>query len=209
MHFCGDEYLMLTRHFQVSPDNDPRDIHDHPPIPDFGGTGPHFFPRGHDTDSDPEEADIEEHVTHGPNGVFMRRRVFRSSAGPHDGTPRPDRGERVDPSDGDAILQRFTDMLMNDFRVGAAGRSGPDALFPGQNQQQQQHQHPEAPPNFFLGAPPRFQRTTIIGSGPHGGRTTFTISTGGFQTANRSGNPADMPNFDAYVPSPPTSLGYC
>jgi hypothetical protein len=44
---------------------------------------------------------------------------------PHDGAPGP-----VDPSDSDAIPHWFTDMLMNDFRVGVPGRSGRDQLFP-------------------------------------------------------------------------------
>lgn len=118
----------------------------------------------------------------------MRRTIFRSPSGPQDGTPGPNPNERVDPSNGDAILRRFTDMLMNDFNVGAPGRSGPDALFPPQ----------EAPPNFFGVAPPRFQRTTIVGSGPGGGHTSFTISTGTFQT-NRAGGPSEAPDFNTYA----------
>lgn len=124
----------------------------------------------------------------------MRRTIFRSPSRPHDGIPRPNNG-RVDPSDSDAILRRFTDMLMNDFNVGAPGRSGPDALFPPQ----------ERPPNFFFGAPPRFQRTTIVGSGPGGGHTSVTISTGPFHN-NRADGPSEAPDFNSYVaPSPPTS----
>lgn len=140
----------------------------------------------------------------------MRRRVYRPDIRTFGSAPTENRqaGGRVDPADGDQILQRFTDMLMNDFRVGAAGRSGPDALYPSQPQgPQRQGQEAPAPPNLFLNSPPRFQRTTIIGSGPGGGQTSFTISTGTFQT-NRSGNPAEVPDFNTYEPPPARPLSH-
>ncbi|KAL6858467.1 hypothetical protein J3F83DRAFT_360933 [Trichoderma novae-zelandiae] len=95
----------------VSPDNDPRDFGDS----ETSSTGPHeSFPVGifdhdddydqtrgqhHDLDSDPDEADIEEHL--GPHGFRLRRSV-RDRPGDEHHDPA------VDP-----VIERFLGMIQD------------------------------------------------------------------------------------------------
>ncbi|KAJ9137317.1 Ring finger domain-containing protein [Pleurostoma richardsiae] len=148
----------------ITPENDPRDFHREPSPPDFGGHHRNPFHSDLGSDSDPEEADIDEQIHTGP-GFTMRRVVYRSP-NPGSGTPREagDQG-RTDPGDGDAILRRFTDMLMQDFNVGSPGRSGPDTLFP------------PGPGDEGMGRPRQFHTTTFSGPGFAGGTATLTIAT--------------------------------
>ena len=136
-----------------------------------------------DADSDPEEADLQEHLNRVPSG-FYARRVVRSGSEPrerrNEGAPRP-----TDPSDGSAILDRFTDMLMHDFQAGSSGRSGPERLFPD-------------PQATFFSVPPRLQRTVIRGPDINGSQTTFTIATGTFP-GPASGEHRIPPDFNTYV----------
>lgn len=108
-----------------SPDLSPlRDLDDHNPWAD---------------DSDPEEADIEEHVTHGPNGSILISQTIRTTA-PfggggriNTGAQRRRRAPAGDRGDDDTIRD-FQNMLGNllgpNIRPGRAGRSGHDDLFP-------------------------------------------------------------------------------
>lgn len=193
-HSCQNEWFQDEHGLQcprcsseateiVEPDSDPRDIHDDepspPPLPPFGGF--HEFHHGHDEDSDPEEADIEEQVRQGPGGFYMRRTIYRSPSQPPEGNASRS-GERppADPQDGDAILRRFTDMLMHDFRVGTAGRSGPDTLYPEEEGE-----------FMFGGRAPHVHRTTFRGPGFSGGTTTFTIATG--PITRGPGSPSNAP----------------
>ena len=124
---------------QITPESDPRPGLDGPPPPPDFRTRPDEFRSLHnhnpwpDSDSDPEEADITEHITHGPGGSVLISRTIRSST-PHGGafrTPRRRRGgSRDDPEN---TLRDFQQMLGNlmgpGFHPGQPGRSGPDTLF--------------------------------------------------------------------------------
>lgn len=111
----------------------------------------------------------------------MHRTIFRSPSQQPDGSPGPNGRRPADPTDGQDILQRFTEMLMNDFRAGPPGRSGPDVLFPpdGDNH------------GFGFAGPPRVHRTTFMS--PGGGTASFTIATAPLTR----GGPG---NFESYVP---------
>ncbi|KUJ16817.1 uncharacterized protein LY89DRAFT_669267 [Mollisia scopiformis] len=149
----------------VSADSDPRPFHDEPPP-----RAPADFRSLHDHDpwadadiSDPEEADIEEHITHGPGGSMMFSRTIRSS--PNIRSPR--RRDPISQDDPDHVLRDFQNMVGNmvgpGFRAGQPGRSGPDTLF--------EQGGPFARNAFLFGG--------NGGNGPRlmGGRLTFT--TGG------------------------------
>ncbi|KAK0129112.1 hypothetical protein ONS95_001051 [Cadophora gregata] len=88
-------------------------------------------------DSDPEEADIEEHVTHGPGGSVLFSRTVRTSS-PRSPFGIPPR-RRADPHDEhpDFVMRDFHNMLGNimgpQFRPGQAGRSGANTLFTQDN----------------------------------------------------------------------------
>lgn len=99
----------------ISPENDPRIVEDEPPA---FGRGPPVFDNYHESDSDPEEADIEQHVHRTPTGFFMHRTI-RSGQG----------GQGANHQNELDVIQRFSDMLM-EFNGGRPGRSGPDVLFP-------------------------------------------------------------------------------
>lgn len=110
-----------------------------------------------DSDDDPEEEDIEEHIFGGPGGFFGQRHIYRS----------PDRqgtgGPRAAPDNADQIMRRFTE-LIGDIGGPAmegpamVGRSGPETLFPSPGQ--------------------RVTLQRFSGPGYTGGVSSFTISTG-------------------------------
>ncbi|KAJ5052370.1 uncharacterized protein L3040_002121 [Drepanopeziza brunnea f. sp. 'multigermtubi'] len=115
----------------VTTESDPRPEHYGQPPPVDGGWGGRHNPV--EIDSDPEEADIEEHVTHGPGGSVMFSRTYRSTApGPRFIATHIRRtGQDDNP---DPIMRNFQDLIGSfmgpDFRPGPAGRSGVNTLFP-------------------------------------------------------------------------------
>jgi E3 ubiquitin-protein ligase RNF115/126 len=155
---------MLTS-LQITPESDPRPIVEPPPSPPHGFRDLHDHnPWDGDADSDPEEADIEEHITHGPGGSVLFSRTIRTST---PGGPFRNRRRRDPmPDDLDPTMRNFQEMIGSlmgpGFRPGQAGRSGPDTLFT---------QGPFGGTGFRIGG---------NGPGPAlvGGRFTFT-STGG------------------------------
>ncbi|KAF5002347.1 hypothetical protein FGRMN_358 [Fusarium graminum] len=122
----------------IDPENDPRDLDHH----SSASTSPELHPY----DSDPEEADIDEHAQHG----FTFRRSVR--IGPdhnhHDPAVAP-------------IFERFFDML-NGFGPRTPGGNQSFPPSPGQQQPGEQ--------NFG----PQIHRTTL--SGPNGSTTTVIVS---------------------------------
>ncbi|TGO64866.1 hypothetical protein BCON_0005g00640 [Botryotinia convoluta] len=106
-----------------SPENTPlRDLDNHNPWAD---------------DSDPEEADIEEHITHGPNGSILISQTIRTSGpGPFEANRIINRRRRAPGGDGgdDDTMRDFQSMLGNllgpNLREARTGRSGHDDLFP-------------------------------------------------------------------------------
>ncbi|KAH9203488.1 hypothetical protein DL95DRAFT_472338 [Leptodontidium sp. 2 PMI_412] len=114
----------------VTPESDPRPEREFNPPPD-----PSRNPI--EIDSDPEEADIEEHITHGPGGsVLFSRTVRTSSPRSPFGMPPRRRGEPHD-EDPDFVMRDFHIILGNimgpQFRPGQAGRSGANTLFTQDN----------------------------------------------------------------------------
>lgn len=162
---------------QVTPGNsDPRpNLQPQPPPPDIQGLREHnpwAGARAGD-DSDPEEADIEEHITHGPNGSIMFSQTIRSSgASPlfpgarrrRDPLREQARGPLGggEPEDADHMVRNFQQMIGDlmgpQLRHGQPGRSGPDTLFNG-------------PPTFTSFRAGGNGNPTIMG-----GRVTFTSS---------------------------------
>ncbi|KAK1466404.1 hypothetical protein CCUS01_01253 [Colletotrichum cuscutae] len=142
----------------VSPENDPREIEDGPPLHDSPRLRRHIY----DDDSDPEEADIEEHLHRGPGGFVVHRAIWDNSQRPGQ-SPNPNTRQPPDVNDGDQIIRRFIDMV-NDFGMGMPPRPPDETRPPGFG----------AGGNIFggQGNVRTFQRT-----GP-GGTTSFTIATG-------------------------------
>ena len=192
---------------QITPEDDPREAEDDFDTPPIGGPGPPIFTHGRhrpEVESDPEEADIEEHTFGQPGGVFVRQTIYRSPSRPQGGPGGGGGGgggggssrRPVDPSNGDAILQRFTEMLMNDFRAGQPGRSGPDTLFP-----------PDDDGFLFPGAAPgQFRRTTFTGPRLSGGTAHFTIATTPLAPHGPGGAHQGPGGFEAYAASRPRRL---
>jgi E3 ubiquitin-protein ligase RNF115/126 len=176
---------------QISPESDPRPNINLPPTPP-GFRSLHNHNPWADDDSDPEEADIEEHVTHGPGGSVFIRQTIRSS-GTRDPFGRQRRRNQPDPNNPDFVVRDFQNMLGNlmgpGFRAGRAGRSGPDDLFP---------HAPFPPAGFRLGGD---------GSGPRimGGRFTYTA--GNLRPRNADEPQEGGPPVDdiATYASPPSS----
>jgi len=119
----------------ITSESDPRPIHEDPPTPP-GFRSLHNLdshnPWGDGDNSDPEEADIEEHITHGPGGSMLFSRTIRTS------TPRGTFGNRrrrepIPHDDPDHVMRDFQTIIGNlmgpGFRPGQPGRSGPDTLF--------------------------------------------------------------------------------
>ncbi|RDW79586.1 hypothetical protein BP6252_04224 [Coleophoma cylindrospora] len=175
----------------VSPESDPR-THLPEPSPDIPPELEelrHHNPwatQGHD--SDPDEADIEEHITRGPHGVFIQRTI-RSG-----GRPQRQPGAQDDPAH---LINDFQTMIGNlmgpNLRMGQVGRSGPDSIFPP----------------LSGGGPIRGGGFRLGGeTGPRvvGGRYTFT--TGTLHPRNADGPQPGGPPVDdlaTYAPSPPPS----
>ncbi|KAK2728264.1 RING finger domain-containing protein [Colletotrichum kahawae] len=142
---------------QVSPESDPRLIEDGPPLHD-SPSNRHRHPL--DDDSDPEEADIEEHLHRGPSGFVLHRTIWDNQR-PGQATS-PNARQPTDPADGDQIIRRFIDMV-NEFGMGMPPRPPPDET---------------RPPGFgggLFGGPGNVR--TYYREG-RGGTTSFTIATG-------------------------------
>ncbi|KAE8444518.1 hypothetical protein EG329_000502 [Mollisiaceae sp. DMI_Dod_QoI] len=172
----------------VSPDSDPRQpFTDEPP-----SRTPSDFRSLHDHDpwaspgdiSDPEEADIEEHITHGPGGSVMFSRTIRSS---NFGGPNRRRRDPVPEDDPDHVLRDFQNMVGNmvgpGFRAGPSGRSGPDTLFSQ---------------GTFGGGFPFGGNGNGSGNGPRiiGGRVTFTGTGGHLRPRDADGPQPAGPQVD-------------
>lgn len=151
---------------------------------DFDHLHPHRRPYA-DTDSDPDEPDIEEHFAHGPGGFFGRRTMFRTPE-----HPNPRNANRVPPDDGEAIIRRFTEMLGDIGGPGAVGRSGPDTL-------------------FAESGSPRITYRTISAPGFRGGVSSFTITSGpggrvrpgGLASPGPPGGDADFDRYESFFMS--------
>ncbi|KAL2021923.1 hypothetical protein VTK56DRAFT_6342 [Thermocarpiscus australiensis] len=140
----------------VDPANDPRAVQG-TETPSSTGSGLHFRRPG-GSDSDPDEDDIEEH-SHGMPRGFMRGSLFDPPFATLGSRDRPNMNE------GDAILRRFADMLLNDLGGGRVirGAPGPGAF------SEEEHMH--------LPGTTIHQRT--FRTGPFGGtHTRVTITSG-------------------------------
>jgi E3 ubiquitin-protein ligase RNF115/126 len=178
---------------QITPESDPRPGIAAPATsPGYNSLFNHN-PWGDSDASDPEEADIEEHVTHGPGGSVFIRQTIRSS-NPRDGSGSRRRRDGPNPNDPTYVMRDFQNMvgtLMGPgFRAGMPGRSGPDDLFP---------RSPFAASSFRLGG---------SGSGPRivGGRVTYT--TGNLRPRNTDAPLAGGPPVEdlaTYASSPSSS----
>lgn len=187
------DHILTTS--QITVESDPRPASDDPPTPPgFRSVNSlhNHHPWGDGDNSDPEEADIEEHITHGPGGSMLFSRTIRTS------TPRVAFGNRRrrDPmpqDDPDHVMRDFQTMIGNlmgpGFRPGQPGRSGPDTLFT---------QGPYAS-GFRLGN---------SNGGPQvvGGRFTFTTTGGRLRPRDANGPQPGGPPVDdlATYASPPT-----
>lgn len=175
---------------QITPESDPRTEHESPQTPpELHDLRRHYPWRRSSNDTDPEEADIEEHVTHGPGGSVFFSQTIRSSRPPNIpfGT-RPRRRDQFPEEDPDHVMTDFQNMLGTlmgpALRPGQTGRSGPDTLFT-QN-------HTAFGPNTF--------HTTTRGPNVVGGRFTFT--TGPLRPRDADGpQPGDSPvgDLNAYA----------
>ncbi|PBP27127.1 mitochondria fission 1 protein [Diplocarpon rosae] len=115
----------------VTPESDPRPERaprqrPEAPHPEWNNREPEYI------DSDPEEADIEEHVTHGPGGSMLFSRTIRTTT--NGSLPRPRYASRYSPNpDPDRVMRDFQNMIGNlmgsEFRPGQAGRSNSNTLF--------------------------------------------------------------------------------
>ncbi|KAG0649131.1 putative RING finger [Hyphodiscus hymeniophilus] len=117
----------------VSPESDPRPGQTVPASPPDLRDLHHHNPWAADSDvSDPEEADIEEHISHGPGGSVFISQTIRSH-----GRPRATQSRRhpgAGPGNPNEVVRDFQSMLGNlmgpNLRPGQPGRSGQDDLFP-------------------------------------------------------------------------------
>lgn len=162
----------------VTPENDPRSMHDD--MSDLGHNPFHYHGRPHDPDSDPEEEDIENHISHGPGGLFARHSIYRSPEGDD-----PGNGDRARPNDGDDVVRRFTQLLGDISGPGMPGRPQPNAFFGDSGSRPQ-------------------VRVTRFTSGPFsGGMSSVSITTSGTRPLRSGGSPlpADDP-FQSYAFSP-------
>lgn len=118
----------LTKSFKISPENDPRDMRD-AAVPDEIRNLQAHDPWARNDVPDPEDGDVEEYVTHGPNStMFYSSRIIRPRRRAAEGDPSV-----PDASDPNNVIRDFQNMI-GDFmgpgmQQGQAGRSGPDTLF--------------------------------------------------------------------------------
>ncbi|KAI5926742.1 hypothetical protein F4810DRAFT_484091 [Camillea tinctor] len=142
----------------VDPNNDPRDMNDPGFLFGLGHQRPRYRMRFDDSDSDPEEADIDDFRTQqGPRGFFSRQSINRSP----EGLGRGHRG-LASPANSEDIIRRFTEMVgdMGGPAPMMVGRSGPETLFSDNDGSH------------------RVTFRRISGPGFTGGVSSFTITTG-------------------------------
>ncbi|KAG6017146.1 hypothetical protein E4U43_002205 [Claviceps pusilla] len=157
----------------ISPENDPRDL-----APSSTPSSPDLPPSRHADDSDPDEADIEEHM--GPQGIRFRRSTrSRSDQRHHDPS--------IDP-----VFERFYDMIQNFGQAGSTTRAGGSSIFGRANDE------------TFVA--PRIQRTTFT-SGTLGGGTAsvtifsspaFTVRVGNSGEGQQGGEHQDQEGADPF-----------
>ncbi|EFQ32081.1 uncharacterized protein GLRG_07225 [Colletotrichum graminicola M1.001] len=160
----------------VSPENDPREIEDGPPL--HGSPG-HIG--RYDNDSDPEEADIEEHLHRGPGGFVVHRTIWDNSHRPGQ-SPNPNTRQPADANDGDQIIRRFIDMV-NDFGMGTPPRPPPEET------------RPPGIGGILFGGQGNVR--TYHRAGP-GGTTSFTIATGPIHFHQGGGHSPVGPGSDPF-----------
>ncbi|KAL0930423.1 uncharacterized protein CTRU02_214498 [Colletotrichum truncatum] len=161
---CESEIIEI-----VSPDNDPRLIEDGPSLHETPGPDRHRHPL--DDDSDPDEADIEEHLHRGPSGFVLHRTIW-DNQGPGQ-SPSSNTRQPPDPGDGDQIIRRFIDMV-NEFGMGHPPRQTEEPRSPG-----------FGGGGLFGGGG---NVRTYYRGGP-GGTTSFTIATGPIHIQRGGGSP--------------------
>ncbi|KAG5982409.1 hypothetical protein E4U55_001916 [Claviceps digitariae] len=126
----------------ISPESDPRNL-----APSSRSSSPDLPSSHHADDSDPDEADIEEHM--GAQGVRFRRSTRNRSEQQHH-----------DPSL-DPVFERFYDMIQNFGQAAPSTRPGGSSIFGRANDE------------TFV--PPRIQRTTFTSGTLGGGTASVTI----------------------------------
>ncbi|KAL2261119.1 hypothetical protein VTK26DRAFT_4682 [Humicola hyalothermophila] len=149
----------------VDANNDPRRMNEPTTLAPLSSGLGNLFGRSGGSDSDPDEGDIEEHLHDRQPGIFARRSPFEPLFSGRDDRAR---------DEGDAILRRFTDMLLNDFGAARAIRSPGQGLFPPPAENRQQ-------------SGTRIHQTTIR-TGPFGS-TRVTITSGTFGGGSEGGAP--------------------
>ncbi|TVY81569.1 putative RING finger protein [Lachnellula suecica] len=185
---CGSDITEI-----ITPESDPRPGRDEPVTPpdlrELRRHNPWSHPNG--SDSDPEEADIEEHVSHGPGGSVIFSQTIRSS-GPTVpfGTrpPQHTHGRRFPEDDPDHVMADFHSMLGSmmgpGLRPGQTGRSNGEQMFA---------RNPFGESTF---------QTTTRGPNVVGGRFTFTtgVRPRDANGAQPGGQPGD--EIATYAPTP-------
>jgi len=161
----------------VSPDNDPREIEDGPPL--HGSPG-HIG--RYDNDSDPEEADIEEQLHRGPGGFVVHRTIWDNSHRPGQ-SPDPNTRQPADANDGDQIIRRFIDMV-NEFGMGMPPPRPPP-----------EETRPPGIGGILFGGQGNVR--TYHRAGP-GGTTSFTIATGPIHFHQGGGHSPVGPGSDPF-----------
>jgi hypothetical protein len=161
----------------VSPENDPRDLGGHH---SSASTSPEIPPLRPGDDSDPGEADIEEHM--GPRGFVYRRSVRNR---PDDTHHHPG----IEP-----VLERFVDMIQ---MFGPQHRYNPEATSPGPGPGQV---FGTAEPQRRFGEP-HVHRATFTNT-MNGGTASVTIFSGPAPRGFGHGHPAAGEDpFQTYAPS--------
>lgn len=174
--------LITSNDSQITPESDPREEREQhqPPIQrpetppglfDLRGHRPWPQPDLYENDSDPEEADIEEHITHGPQGSMTFTQVRRSGGMRNPGVRA---GAEVNPEN---IMRDFQNMIGSLVgQPGPTGRSGQGGLFgPGGHQ---------------------FEAQLPGGGRVIGGQYTFT--SGGANASGEGRQPGNQPNPDPF-----------
>ncbi|KAI0022520.1 hypothetical protein F4780DRAFT_777585 [Xylariomycetidae sp. FL0641] len=150
----------------VSLDNDPRVADQDDFLPAFDRQHHRYY----DSESDPEEADIEDHIAHGPGGFFGHRGVFAPPRSDHEARRRPRPDNEQDISD------RFSELF-------GAAMGGPSM-----------YGHPEPMFRNAQDGPQRVTYQRISGPGFTGGISSFSITTGsGPQRMRHAGGPGAPP----------------
>jgi E3 ubiquitin-protein ligase RNF115/126 len=171
---------MLTNQ-QVTPDSDPRPGHETPPIPPEPRSRRLFDHNPWaDTDiSDPDEADIEEHITHGPGGSIFISQTIHSN-----GMPNHLRGSARAP----ALAALESDDVMQAFQAMVG-----ELMAPGPRRPPPPAGYEEVPELMRGGGLPGGARPAVMG-----GRITYTG-----RLPRGANDPHGPPDIAMYVPRSP------